>query len=181
MNLTCQEDGKIEELPIGIFINLVSVMSFLLTNFGNLLLATIVYYEKFGQDPQKRSLPDQLMSFNMMQGIFISISNSIIIIVRIFFGPVGFLVSDFRYYLISSQYSILLGLSEATLIRCMILFSWKIYSMMNDEFFSTFLNLFNFMIGQMFSVIRFFTGDFVYHNGYPIYTGYCSNIKEKTL
>ena len=53
--------------------------------------------------------------------------------------------------------------------------------MMNDEFFSTFLNLFNFMIGQMFSVIRFFTGDFVYHNGYPIYTGYCSNIKEKTL
>ena len=52
---------------------------------------------------------------------------------------------------------------------------------MNDEFFSTFLNLFNFMIGQMFSVIRFFTGDFVYHNGYPIYAGYCSNIKEKTL
>ena len=105
-----------------------------------------------------------------------------LVIVRTLFGPVGFGVTDFRYYLISCcAYSILLGLSEATLIRCMMLYSWEIYSMMNDEFFSTFLNLFNFMIGQMFSVIRFFTGDFVHHNGYPIYSGYCPNIKEERV
>ena len=41
MNVTCQEDGKIEEMPIGIFINVVGVISYFLTNFGLLLLLTI--------------------------------------------------------------------------------------------------------------------------------------------
>ena len=53
--------------------------------------------------------------------------------------------------------------------------------MVNDEFFSTFLNIFNIMMGQMFSIIRFFTGDFYYHNGYPIYSGYCAKTKEERL
>ena len=39
--MTCQEDGKIEEMPIGIFINVVGVISYFLTNFGLLLLLTI--------------------------------------------------------------------------------------------------------------------------------------------
>ena len=41
MNKTCQDDGKIIEMPIGIFINVVGVISYLLTNFGLLLLLTI--------------------------------------------------------------------------------------------------------------------------------------------
>ena len=109
------------------------------------------------------------------------VPHSIIVMVRTLFGPVGFAVTDFRYYLISSAYSILLGLTEAMLIRCIMLFSWEIYAMVNDEFFSTFLNLFNIMMGQMFSIIRFFTGDFVNHNGYPIYSGYCAKITKERL
>ena len=168
-------------MPIGIFINVVSVISYLLINFGNLLLLTIVHYEKFGQDPQKRSLPDQILSFNIILSIFMLVPHSIIVMVRTLFGPVGFAVTDFRYYLLSSAFSILLGLSEAMLIRCIMLFSWEIYAMVNDEFFSTFLNRFNFMMGQMFSIVRFFTGDFYYHNGYPIYSGYCAKTKEERL
>ena len=41
MNKTCQDDGKIIEMPIGIFVNMVGVISYLLTNFGLLLLLTI--------------------------------------------------------------------------------------------------------------------------------------------
>ena len=140
----------------------------------------IVHYEKFGQDPQKRSLPDRLLSFNCILNTFNLVPHSIIIIVRTLFGPVGFAVTDFRYYLISSfPFTILLGFSEAILVNCMMLFSWKTYVMVNDEFFSTFLNLFNIMMGQMFSIIRFFTGDFVNHNGYPIYSGYCAKITKE--
>ena len=109
------------------------------------------------------------------------VPHSIIVMVRTLFGPVGFAVTDFRYYLLSSAFSILLGLSEAMLIRCIMLFSWEIYAMVNDEFFSTFLNRFNFMMGQMFSIVRFFTGDFYYHNGYQIYSGYCAKTKEERL
>ena len=182
MNVTCQEDGKIEEMPIGIFINVVGVISFLLINFGNLLLLTIVHYEKFGQDPQKRSLPDQLLSFNCILANFILVPHSIVIIVRTLFGPVGCAVTDFRYYLISCQFTIMLGFCEAMLVRCMMLFSWKIYVMVNDEFFSTFLNIFNIMMGQMFTIIRFFIGEFVTsHNGYPIYSGYCVKITKDSL
>ena len=142
----------------------------------------IVHYEKYGQDPKKRSLSDQLLSFNVsILNTFILVPHSILIIVRTLFGPVGSAVTDFRYYLMSSSYSILLGFSEAMLIRCTMLFSWRIYVLVNDEFFSTFLNLFNIMMGQMLSVIRFFTGDFVYHNGYPIYSGYCAKIMEERL
>ena len=118
----------------------------------------IVHYEKFGQDPQKRSLPDRLLSFNCILNTFNLVPHSIIIIVRTLFGPVGFAVTDFRYYLMSSfATTILLGFSEAILVNCMMLFSWKTYVMVNDEFFSTFLNLFNIMMGQMFSIIRFQT------------------------
>ena len=62
-NNTCLEDGKIEELPLGIFVQVIGVLSYFLGRLGNFLLLGIVHYEKFGQDPQKRSLPDQLFTF----------------------------------------------------------------------------------------------------------------------
>ena len=62
-NNTCPEDGKIEELPLGTFVQVFGVLSYFLGRLGNFLLLGIVHYEKFGQDPQKRSLPDQLFTF----------------------------------------------------------------------------------------------------------------------
>ena len=66
-NNTCPEDGKIEELPLGIFVQVIGVLSYFLGRLGNFLLLGIVHYEKFGQDPQKRSLPDQLFTFRWSQ------------------------------------------------------------------------------------------------------------------
>ena len=177
MNGTCPEDGKIEELPIGTFIKVLGVLSYFLGNLGNLLLLGIAYYEKFGQDPQKRSLPDRVLSFNIILAVFISVIHSNIIIVRIFFGPVGNAVTHFRYYLHSLVFTMMLGSTETILFRCLMIFSWKKYAMLNDEFFATFLNIFNFMMGQILSLGRFFIGDFFFQEGFKMFSGYCTNPK----
>ena len=62
-NKTCPEDGRIEELPLGPTVKVIGILSYFLGRLGNFLLLGIVHYEKFGQDPQKRSLSDRLFTF----------------------------------------------------------------------------------------------------------------------
>ena len=71
--MTCPEDGKIEELPLGPLVKVIGVLSYFLGRLGNFLLLGIVHYEKFGQDPQKRSLPDRLFTFSCLLLFFCSI------------------------------------------------------------------------------------------------------------
>ena len=62
-NKTCPEDGRNEELPLGPTVKVIGILSYFLGRLGNFLLLGIVHYEKFGQDPQKRSLSDRLFTF----------------------------------------------------------------------------------------------------------------------
>ena len=176
--MTCSKDGEIEDLPIGIFLKVVGVLSYFLSNLGNILLLSIVHYEKFGHDPQKRSLPDRVFSFNTILGVIFFVIHSHILIGRTLFGPVGNAITQLRYYLITSTYSIMLGAAETILFKCILIFSWKNYAMVNDEFFATFLNIFNLMIGQIVCIICFYIKDFSLHNGYQMFSGYCTNVKD---
>ena len=178
MNGTCPEDGKIEELQIGTFIKVVGVLSYFLSNLGIILLLSIVHYEKFGHDPQKRSLPDRVFSFNTIWGVIILVIHSNILISRTLFGPVGDAITQLRYYFITSIVSVILGSTEIMLFRCIMIFSWKKYAMVNDEFFATFLNIYNLMFGQIVSIVSFYIGDFFLHNGYEMFSGYCTNVKD---
>ena len=178
MNVTCSEDGKIEDLPIGIFLKVVGVISYFLSNLGNLLLLSLVHYEKFGHDPQKRSLPDRVFSFNTILGVIFFVIHSNILISRTLFGPVGNAITQFRYYFLTSTFSIILGATESMLFKCLMIFSWKKYAMMNDEFFATFLNIYNLMVGQILSIARFYIGGFFHHSGYQIFSGFCTNFKH---
>ena len=178
MNVTCSQDWKIEDLPIGTFIKVVGILSYILSNFGYILLLGTVHYEKFGQDPQKRSLPDRIFSFNTILWVIFFVIHSHILIIRTLFGPVGNAITQLRYYLMTSIYSIILGNTETMLFRCIMLFSWKKYAMVNDEFFATFLNIFNLMIGQIVCIVCFYIKDFSLHNGYQMFSGYCTNVKD---
>ena len=175
--MTCSEDGKIEDLPIGTFIKVVGVLSYVLSNLGSVLLLSIVHYEKFGRDSQKRSLPDRVLSFNIIMGVIFAFTHTNILFVRTLFGPVGNAITQLRYYVISSMCSLFYGFMETMVLKCIMIFSWKHYAMVNDEFFATFLNIFNVMIGQMISFVRFFHGNFFYHRGFQIFSGYCTNVK----
>ena len=178
MNVTCSKDGEIEDLPIGTILKVVGVLSYFLSNLGIILLLSIVHYEKFGHDPQKRSLPDRVFSFNTILGVIFFVIHSNILISRTLFGPVGDAITQLRYYFITSMVSVILGSTEIMLFRCIMIFSWKKYAMVNDEFFATFLNIFNLMIGQIVCIICFYIKDFSLHNGYQMFSGYCINVKD---
>ena len=86
-----------------------------------------------------------------------------------------------RYYLGSTMLSIPLGFAESILFRCLMIFSWKKYAMINDEFLARFLFLFNFMIGQIISVVRLKIEDFeiLFNEEYEFLSGLCYTTKDE--
>ena len=58
-------------------VQFLGILVFILLNMGNCLFLGIIHYEKFGQDPQKRSFPDQIISASLL-GISCDIVKSIV-------------------------------------------------------------------------------------------------------
>ena len=151
-----QNENEIPEIPTAS--KIFGLIMFLIGCFGILTIIGIIHYEKYGQDPQKRSFSDQIFTFNckifmIVCPIFWGITQ-----IRWLFGPIGHNLAIFRSYLASSLLCIPLGCTESILFQCLIIFSWKKCAMINDEFFAMFINFTNFMVVQMISVIRLMTG-----------------------
>ena len=167
-------------LPLGTFVKVAGVLSYILARFGNFLGLGIIHYEKYGRDSQKRSFPDRIYTFNSLIGMLAFNLMDSISIMRIFFGPLGNAPAIFICYLFSTCLCIPLGYAETILFRCLLIFFWKKCAMMNDELLSTFFMLFNFMIGQIITVIRFYIGfNKLFHKEYEFVSGLFSR-KEKS-
>ena len=151
-----QNEDEIPEIPTAS--KILGLIMYLIGCFGILTIIGIIHYEKYGQDPQKRSFSDQIFTFNcrifmIASPIFWGIAQ-----IRWLFGPIGHNLALFRFYLASSLLCIPLGCTESILFQCFMIFSWKKCAMINDEFFATFFNFTNFMVVQIISVIRLMTG-----------------------
>ena len=120
----------------------------------------ILHFEKYGQDSQKRSFSDQILSFNGKIVMIVMPISWGISQIRWIFGPVGYNVAVFQYYLGSSLLLIPFGITESILFQCLMVFSWKKCAMINDEFFATYFNFANFMLAQIISVIHLMTGEY---------------------
>ena len=83
-------------------------------------------------------------------------------------------------YLVSTMLAIPLGFAEIILLRCIRIFSWRNYAMVNDEFIARFLNLFNVMIIQMFSIIRLKNNELEVRFEYKFISGICYNTNVDT-
>ncbi len=59
----------------------------LIQTVGNVLTIAIIHYEKWGGDPKKRSLSNQLLSFCFLTGLIASIINQNIYLIRAMCGP----------------------------------------------------------------------------------------------
>ena len=139
----------------------------------------IIHFEKYGQDSQKRSFSDQILSFN---GKFVMIVMPIswgISQIRWIFGPVGYNVAIFQYYLGSSLLLIPFGITESILFQCLMVFSWKKCAMINDEFFTVFFNFTNLVVAQIITVIRLMTGQLYMKDQFEIYSGVKVHEQEK--
>ena len=141
-------------------------------NIGNGFIIVIALYEKFGQDSQKRSFPDQIFSFNCMHLAFSSFLTSTILEIRSLFGPIGSFVTLFWYFLHSLMLAIPLGYVECILFKCLLLFFWKKFAAINDDFLATFFNMFNlFIVALSISIFRLMIGEFHLRDDFEIFSG----------
>ena len=153
--LSLDNDNEIGVITIPA--KIVGFVIYLIGILGISSILGVIHYEKFGQDPQKRSFADLIFTFNC---IMFMISFPIMLTIdqiRWFFGPVGFTMAIFKNYLASCLLCIPLGFTESILFRLLMIYSWKKCAMINDEFCAMFFNAFNFMVAQMISVFRLMT------------------------
>ena len=154
-----------------VVVQIVGIISYILASIGNGLLIGIAHYEKFGQDPQKRSFQDRIISYNCLLYAFINFITGTILEIRSLFGPIGNFGTLLRYFLSSLMLSIPIGYAECILFKCLLVFFWKKFAAINDEFFATFFNMFNLMIGLIISIVRLTNGEFFLRYDYGILSG----------
>ena len=152
------KDKNVAGISIGL--KIFSLIMYLIGCLGIFTIFGIIHFEKYGQDCQKRSFPDQILSFNckmfmIIMPIYWGISQ-----IRWIFGPIGYTMTVFRYYLLSSLLSFPLGITESILFQCLMIFSWKKCAMISDEFLATYFNIANLMMAQIISMIRLMSGEY---------------------
>ena len=70
-----QEETDIKSQTI---LKIIVVITFIFANIGNLMLLGVIHFEKFGQDPMKRSFPDRMFANFCWLHVYVSFTNSII-------------------------------------------------------------------------------------------------------
>ena len=169
ITLDCNNKNEQTEMVI-IIIGLLAY--FIASGLGSCLFLGIIHYEKFGQDPQKRSFSDQIFTFNCVMFMIASFVYYTVSEIRWLFGvPLGYFLTTLKYYAFSAILCIPLGCTESILFRCLKIFFWKKCAMLNEDFLATFFNGFNFIIAQMISVIRMMTGQFHHRELFSIISG----------
>ena len=179
IGLSLNDDNEIGETTF-----LAKIIGFVIYLFGIIGISSIlgiIHYEKFGQDPQKRSFADQIFAFNCLMFLIIWPVMLTIDQIRWFFGPIGYLLAIFKHYLASCLLCIPLGFTESILFRNLMIYSWKKCAMINDEFFANFFNIFNFMVAQMISLYRLMTGQFETKEYFTILSGVEANVEKPRL
>ena len=150
------------------------IISFIIYFFGMIGISSflgVIHYEKFGQDPQKRSFADLIFTSNCTTILIIWPIVETITQIRWFFGPIGYAMTIFKHYLVSCVLCIPLGVTESILYRLLMIYSWKKCAMINDEFFATYFNFANFMLAQIISVTRLMTGEYTSFKNFAYVSG----------
>jgi hypothetical protein len=140
---------------------------------GNLLCVGIIHFEKWGSDPQKRDLSNQLISFGFQKTILMTSISGTITYIRIMSSvPIGKVCGTlFVWTRQVIRFSSLFLTLEYLVHKNIQLFKWNIAANLNDDLLAHFLKVFNvccalvytsglFWIGQLHVPIYFFiSGD----------------------
>ena len=152
-------------------VTIIGITTYILSNLGYVLIIGIAHYEKYGQDPQKRSFQDRLFSFSCLQYVLQSFIKTTLLQFRALFGPIGNIATLSLYLNYSIALAIPMGFAECILFRCLLVFFWKKFASINDEFFAIFIFMFNLLIMGQISIIRLMNGEFYSRYDYEIISG----------
>jgi hypothetical protein len=149
---------------------------------GNGLLASIIMYEKFGMDPQKRTTINQSVSKVCWMLIMTNLAIFPFMVVRILFGPLSELLGTWMLYGIgfSMMYNFL-TLTEMMILKCLYLFYWPRMAMLDDTLLSQFMARWNLMICSLCTFTRLYIGEFHTRAIFQFVTGTKSFNSESDL
>ena len=99
INMTVYEN---ETAVISLGFKVFGLVMYLINGFGIFSIFGIIHYEKFGQDPQKRSFSDQIFTFNCKMFMIVSPIFGGLAQIRWIFGPIGYIMATFRAQSITS-------------------------------------------------------------------------------
>ena len=155
-----------------IIAKIVAVIVYFIQCIGLLLILGIAHYEKYGQDPQKRSFQDRMFGYACSNYVLINIPNDTLLTIRWLYGPIGHIATLIKYSLDSIMLGMPLAMAEGVIFRCLLIFFWKKFASLDDDFFVTFFTMFNFIIvGFGLTIIRLMRGEFEHRYDYGTISG----------
>lgn len=83
-----QEDEDENPHNNQIIVKTIVVVTFVLVNIGNAMLMGVIHFEKYGQDPMKRSFPDRMFANSCWLHVYISFTNCLVEQYRALIGRV---------------------------------------------------------------------------------------------
>ena len=174
-NFTLDEDHpySLEFVDVSsIIAKIVAVIVYFIQCIGLLLILGIAHYEKYGQDPQKRSFQDRMFGYVCLNYVIMGIIINTSLTIRWLYGPIGHIVTMIYYSLHSIMLGMPMALAEMVIFRCLLIFFWKKFASLDDEFFATFFTMFNFIIiGFGLTIIRLMKGEFEQRYDYGTISG----------
>ena len=131
-----------EENPL-LFFSLL-VVTALGETFGNVGLLCLIFFEKYGMDPLKRNVTNQLTSSICIAGIFTLISIIPGVLYRLLVGPLPTLMGMWIDCgaMISGLFT-LFTLTQQSVLKCLYISYFSRLAPISDYFIAMFLNIFN--------------------------------------
>ncbi len=145
-----------------------------------IVLGIVWHYERYGGDPQKRTILNQLIGMMAWNNLTVQVVAAMSLLFRLLFGqlPMEVVMVTFVAPNVISSLFILFILNEIIIVRCYTLVLLKQLPPINDDFFATFIQCLNYTLGVMFvsmgrlggisydNLVYFMTGE--YFNKEPL-------------
>lgn len=130
-------------------------ISIIIQVLGNALCACIIAYEKYGGDPQKRTILNQLFSMLTGNVIVLNLVPLNTLILRVLTSPLPSYVVNILFFIpkVSVGFNSLLILNEMLLLRFLSVFYWKRIPPINDNLLFVTLNMANGLISVLLACL----------------------------
>ncbi len=119
------------------------------------------HYERFGGDPQKRTILNQLIGVLALNSLVASLICQVALLHRLIHGPLSVSMAILVFFAPNfiSSIVLLMILNEIILIRFLSAFWWKQLPPLNDDFVGVFLNFVNYGLATMLAIMAQMGGD----------------------
>ena len=149
-------------------VKIITVISFLICQlFNNTYNVLVSLFEKYGSDPLKRTVSNQLLTQIGHMIIMHNIVCSTLWTWRIIVGPLNLEIAEFESFIQSCfLVSVFLNFAEVAVIKASTICKWTVVTGMNDQFIATFIQNVNvgfiaisqmsrYMLGTMHETLHF--------------------------